>query len=138
MNAQPPATAARKNAETVIDYLGYGDSPAFLRSTGFDAYPGYAFALRRAVSDCGLRGVYTLRQRTGSSLVPLVYVCAAGDEAQARLIHRRVWNQNIVPFLVVATPWSVRLYPGFRYQQPERTEERDDQALELIEASADA
>ncbi|MHC4867309.1 MAG: HsdM family class I SAM-dependent methyltransferase [Planctomycetota bacterium] len=29
-----------------------------------------------------------------------------------------VWNQNLVPFLLVVTPYDLRLYPGFKYYTP--------------------
>jgi len=47
--------------------------------------------------------------------VPVVYVCRAESEEDARAIHRRVWNQNVVPFLIVHTDTKVRLYSGFDY-----------------------
>ncbi len=51
--------------------------------------------------------------------VPVVYVCRADSEQKAREIHKSVWNQNVVPFLVVVSPRWVRLYPGFRFEASE-------------------
>jgi hypothetical protein len=68
---------------------------------------------------CDLQGVYTLRGSAydpSQSDVPVVYVCRAHSEQKAQEIHRRVWNQNVVPFLLVVSPGWVRLYPGFRYE----------------------
>jgi hypothetical protein len=48
-------------------------------------------------------------------VVPVVYVCEAETEADADHIHRLIWNQNIVPFVLVMTPGMVRLYTGFRH-----------------------
>jgi len=41
----------------------------------------------------------------------------AGANAEAAdAIHRIVWNQAVVPFLVVCSPDGVRLYTGFDYE----------------------
>jgi hypothetical protein len=42
-----------------------------------------------------------------------VYVCQTDTTEQADEIHRLVWNQDIVPFLLVYTPSGLRLYSGF-------------------------
>ncbi len=49
--------------------------------------------------------------------MPVVYVCEADSEEEAREIHRKVWNQNAVPFLLVISRSWIRLYPGFRYDR---------------------
>jgi hypothetical protein len=49
--------------------------------------------------------------------VPTVFVCQAKTEQEAREIHRKVWNQNAVPFLLVISTGWVRLYPGFQYER---------------------
>ena len=51
------------------------------------------------------------------TVVPVVYVCEAQDKREADCIHRRVWNQNVVPFLILAAPNTIRLYSGFRYER---------------------
>ena len=103
---------------TLIDFLGYKHSSAFLQGDSLNQHPGYSYVFRRAQQDCGLQGVYTLRDQSSDSLVPLVYICDAEDETQAQQIHKKVWNQNTVPFLFVVTPRSIRLYSGFRYEKP--------------------
>lgn len=106
----------------LLETLGYGESSNFIQGGDLEDAPGYSHIFRRARGDenCRLVGVYSLRERTKSDKdegVPLVYVCEAESRDQADLIHRRVWNQNVVPFLLVRTPQSVRLYSGFRYGQ---------------------
>lgn len=105
--------------EQTLAVLGYDRSPNFLRSgqDNWASAPDYAHIFRKAVEKCSLRGVYVLRPSPNSreSIVPVVYACEAPDEASADKIHRLVWNQNIVPFLLVETPRFVRLYTGFRY-----------------------
>ncbi|MGD0092813.1 MAG: N-6 DNA methylase [Planctomycetota bacterium] len=108
------------NADALLDYLEYRESPFFLQEGDYAKYPGYAHVFRQA-RGFGLRGVYTLREKAGPEpggpLVPLVYVCETESEQNADELNRKTWNQNVVPFLLVATPKDVRLYPGFSYPQ---------------------
>jgi N-6 DNA Methylase len=54
---------------------------------------------------------------------PAVFVAEATNEAQARGIHKRLWNLGNCPFLIVVLPGSVRVYTGFDYshEDPTRT-----------------
>ena len=112
--------------DEVLQLLGYQESTNFIRSGSDDfvSAADHAHILRKAERECGLKGVYVLRPDNHScrGLVPVVYVCAAKDELAADLIHRQVWNQNVVPFLLVVTPKFARLYAGFRHSDgcPER------------------
>ena len=104
----------------LIEELGYDDSPNFLKGEALASPPNFAHVFRRAEKHCGLAGVYALRQDTSRldrGLVPVVYVCEAKSEDAARQVHRHVWNQNIVPFLIVRTPQNVRVYSGFGYAE---------------------
>src|SRR5438045_4012636 len=106
--------------DELLETLGYGESSNFLQGSSLEDAPAYSHIFRRARGEksCRLVGVYTLREKAESGKdegVPLVYVCEAESRDQADLIHRRVWNQNVVPFLLVRTPHLVRLYSGFRY-----------------------
>jgi len=108
------------SAAKLIEELGYADSPNFLTGGALAESPSFAHVFRRAERYCGLAGVYTLRQDAsgpGGSLVPVVYVCEAKSEDAAREVHRHVWNQNVVPFVIVRTPQNVRVYSGFGYRQ---------------------
>jgi hypothetical protein len=103
----------------VAQMLGYKDSPNFLLADKDFPYAqelGYVF--RKARAECGLQGVYSLRPQDDKALpVPVLYFCQAHTEAQAQQIHRQVWNQGIVPFVLVQTPRELRLYSGFRYRR---------------------
>src|SRR5437667_4955276 len=106
-----------KTAE-LLKELGYSDSPNFLPLRKLSNDPQHAHIFRRAVKLCALQGVYVLREDPKSArsvATPVVYVAEASSEAEADAIHRQVWNQNIVPFLIVRTPVGLRLYDGFRY-----------------------
>ena len=112
-------------AQQVLGELQYLDSPNFLRPgrrNTFEDAADFSHIFRRARDHCHLHGVYSLRQsetKGRDTIVPVVYVCEATDEQDAERIHRLVWNQNVVPFLLVISPKSIRLYPGFRYEAPQ-------------------
>lgn len=111
----------------VLDKLGYSTSANFLRrgTTGFNRAPDIGHILRAAANRdaCRLEGVYALRPfDDASSPVPVVYVCDADTTAAADAIHRLVWNQDIVPFLLVRTPAGLRLYSGFKCDDTDTSE----------------
>jgi hypothetical protein len=118
------------NSQELIEKLGYSDSPAFLKGGQLRKHHGYSFIFTQAEREdhCNLKGVYTLappdQSMSSSSLTPVVYVCEATNEEKAREIHRRVWNQNVVPFLIIVTPKNIRLYSGFEYDRNKSDEER--------------
>lgn len=126
------------DTNSLLDQLGYTDSPFFLQGERLFEHPGYSHVFRKAqdAKSCSLVGVYTLRQ-TGAergetgTIIPTVYVCKAEDEAKAREIHRLVWNQNTVPFLVVTSPKMFRVYRGFEYKSGGRQARKDQHILEV-------
>lgn len=108
----------RKEVGTLLQILGYDHSPHYIRASSLTDDPDYGHIYRKAQAKCSLHGVYQLRGtdfKRDSSNVPVIYVCSASSEEDADEIHRLVWNQNIVPFLLVVCPRNVRLYSGFRY-----------------------
>jgi N-6 DNA methylase len=107
-----------------LERLGYRESGNFLRRrrAAFEKAPDFGHIFRHARGNLGLQGVYTLRppdETATASLVPVVYVCKASGEEEANRIHRLVWNQNVVPFMMVYTPDGVKLYSGFRHSRSE-------------------
>ena len=102
---------------SLLNSLGYDSSPHFLQGDRLDIVPGYSHIFRRASQFCSLSGVYVLAEpaRNSRTVIPAVYVCNAKSVKQADEIHKHVWNQDVVPFLIVSTPQEVRLYSGFRY-----------------------
>ena len=73
--------------------------------------------------------------KEGNPIVPLVYVCEAESEEQAIERHRLVWNQNSVPFLLVVTPKSVRLYPGFKFEASKQLHGKDQSLLKIAKTT---
>ena len=116
---------SRDGTQALIRALGYSESLAFLQGERMNAHFGYAHVFRRARQTCHLQGVYALQDAGSGNLAPLVYVCKADKKEEASKIHRRVWNQNVAPFVVVSTPQKVLLYPGFRYR-PKNADSEDE------------
>ena len=117
----------------IPELLGYNKTGNYLdfKSGTCDVLTEHAHIFRKAVNKCGLQGVYVLRDDSGSekkSVVPVVYVCKVDSDEEADDIHKIVWNQNIVPFLVVQTNKKVRLYSGFSY-------DHDDPKAGVLEAA---
>src|SRR5947209_3220454 len=105
----------------LLDALGYTGSANCLTDQALQFAPDYGHVFRRASDGAGLEAVYCLRQpRTEASpaeVIPVTYVCRASSYEQADEIHRLVWNQNVVPFLIVLAPHGVRVYTGFERQE---------------------
>jgi hypothetical protein len=104
----------------ILNSLHYSDSPNFIVGNALDLDRDFGHIFRKARAECNLQGAYVLNAAAyGNSQgsVPVVYVCGAGSEAEAREIHRKVWNQNAVPFLIVTSAKWIRLYPGFRFER---------------------
>jgi hypothetical protein len=122
----------------LVERLGYAGSENYLREDGgdFNHIVDYGHLFRRATKDpCRLKGVYTLRQ-SETSAIPVVYICDTTSETEAREVHRLVWNQDTVPFLIVNSPESVRVYPGF-CRQRESAPIRGIETVERAFAEAD-
>jgi len=106
--------------DELIQALGFSDSPRFLRKEDeLGQVPQCAQIFRRAFRECGVRGIYLLRDDAGEAAAPALYVAEAKSASEADNIHRRVWNQNVVPFVLVCTQEGIRLYSGFHYRSPD-------------------
>src|SRR5690349_6810122 len=94
----------------LLNKLGYQDSPNFLKRGGgeLESVPAYGHIFRLAAEKRGLQGVYVLRPSREGPIVPIVYVCEAQSDEEADKTHQLVWNQDVVPFVIVRTPSSVR------------------------------
>jgi hypothetical protein len=121
------------SSTAVLESLGYDQSPNFVDS-GEVVKPSssrFSHIYRKAVEDCGLRGVYVLNDRQRKVDVPVVFYCKARSEEDSSLIHQRIWNQDVAPFVLVETPATLRLYCGFRFG----SHLGDDRARGILEAS---
>ena len=117
----------------VLESLGYDQSPNFIDSVevGKPSSSRFSHIYRKAVEDCGLHGVYVLNDRQRNVDVPVVFYCKASSEAESSLIHQRIWNQDVAPFVLVETPATLRLYCGFRFGR----HAGDERSRGILEAS---
>lgn len=121
MGAGDGFNRVRMETRELLDALGYAGSPNCLTGRELQFAPDYGHVFRRASEGAGLEAVYCLRpagEHHGSDeVIPVSYVCKATSYEHADEIHRLVWNQNVVPFLVVLAPQGVRVYTGFERQK---------------------
>lgn len=112
-------------APELLKALGYPASRHFVTPANLEALPEgeLAFAFRRVTEtlsgvreDSRFHGAYLLQDKPGGPAVPAVYVIETQSDTVARQVHGLVWNQNIAPFLILVSPTTVRLYPGFAYE----------------------
>jgi len=113
--------------DDLLTALAFDEAPTFLRAGDrrFSTAPAFGHVFRRAAKPAegdrpgpGLVGVYTLRSATATAStppIPVLYVCKCDSVETADKVHRLVWNQDVVPFVLVATPEDYRLYSGFDY-----------------------
>ncbi len=117
----------------LAEKLGYNDSPNFLNAGNAGSYGSSSFAhlfrksnpdARERIRNGGrfpdgaeLQGIYFLSGQAHSVKVPAVVVYSVDSDAEAREIHRLVWNQDYVPFVLVESPQAIRLYSGFQYDR---------------------
>ncbi len=125
----------------LISCLDYTDSPYYLPESRLDDFSGFSHVFRLSRRECGLHGVYALcgndkNQALSKSIIPMVYICEARSEEEATKFHKLVWNQNVVPFLLVSTPKCFRLYPGFRFNTTIGLKE-DQNILEVAKTAND-
>ena len=106
----------------LLKRLGYASSANCLQGNELEQAPDFGHVFRRATEKAGLEAVYCLRQPAAvrraevtRSLVPVTYVCRANSLEDADRIHRLVWNQSVVPFVIVLAQDGVRLYSGFEH-----------------------
>ena len=108
------------NLDHILTSLGYDQSANYLQGKALETDRDFGHVFRKAQKECNLHGAYVLNGTTfekSRGSVPTVFVCQAKTEQEAREIHRKVWNQNAVPFLLVISTGWVRLYPGFQYER---------------------
>jgi methylase of polypeptide subunit release factors len=112
------------DTRTVLQLLGYASSPNFLTRERLDDEGEHTHVYRRAVVACEsvggeFAGVYTLRHSSeaASASTPVVYVAEVANDEGADALHQKVWNQSVVPFLIVRVDRRVRLYSGFEYAE---------------------
>jgi hypothetical protein len=103
--------------DELVKELGYPQS-GFYHETVGNADASVAHLLRDA-QRAHVRGSYFIRTTEVDKKIsrerPVVHVAEAKTPAEAREIHRLLWNQGTTPFLLVSLPGQVRVYTSFAY-----------------------
>ena len=106
--------------DRLLSELGYSQS-RFFRKSGDDADLLSAAHLIRDAQRANVLGTYFIRTTGGDARIrrdrPAVYVAEAKTPDEARIIHRRLWNQGTTPFLLVSLPGQLRVYTPFAYDE---------------------
>ena len=134
MAGKSPSPSARLSA--LLSRLGYTPESGWLEASDFDTLSTHRFAMQQARREMSVIGAFCLRRSAaeGTLATPLVYVAEAADKVAAQEIHRRVWSQGLVPFLLVATSDLVVLCEGFSYSRDTWEHEVQTFEWETVEA----
>lgn len=103
--------------EGLLARLGYSPNAGWVPADDFDDLTAHRFAMQQAKREMSVIGAFCLKREGKSGDVvatPIVYVATAASAA-VKEIHRKVWSQGLVPFLLVLTPERVALCPGFSF-----------------------
>ena len=104
----------------LLKVLGYEHRTGWVAADQFSELRAHRFALVHAREFMSVAGAFCwLRQSDQKSSqieAPLVYLAVAVDHADAQRIHRLVWSQGLVPYLVIVAPDEVIICEGFRYE----------------------
>lgn len=116
------------DAVSLLEEMGYAESPHFLKAetSEFESTPYFGHIFRHAkenlpeklASKAKLLGVYTIGGGEAwqqSLRTPFLYVCQVDDPAVLPELHRLIWCQDVVPFVLVHTPKGLQLHSGFQY-----------------------
>jgi hypothetical protein len=107
------------NPKEVIDQLGYRQvSENWVTEDNTEPTTAH---LWRSAQKTHVLGTYVFRTSPKAGPIlpprPAIHVAQAKSEAEAREIHRNLWNLGAAPFLIVILPHQVRVYSGFDYNQ---------------------
>ncbi|TVP75586.1 MAG: hypothetical protein EA353_13625 [Puniceicoccaceae bacterium] len=102
--------------QSLLTALNYLESESFLSAeeAGRLGHLPFGHLCRKLGEKFAFQGVYTLKQPESRLPTPVVAVFEARDEVEARKIHRLVWNQDFVPFILIQSPRTIRLFSGFQ------------------------
>jgi hypothetical protein len=106
------------NLSHLLGILSYTLENGWISANDFDSIHAHRFALAQAKESMHVAGVFCWLDRSQTSIAaPLVYISIVSDRDEAQSIHRKVWSQGLVPFLILLTPTEVLICDGFTYKR---------------------
>jgi len=94
--------------------LGYDARPTFYSALAAFDRKENLHVVATAFDVIGVHSVFGIAEgAAATTFKPVVYVGLAIDDEAAIRLHRRVWTQGAVPFLIVVTPEAVQLRNAF-------------------------
>lgn len=89
--------------DQLLHWLGYTGRREWITAERVHCAPGQRHTLGQAFREMSVRGAYGLFDERVSKarFTPFVYLATASDRQEAIQIHRRVWSQGVVPFLLI-------------------------------------
>jgi hypothetical protein len=110
-------SSLQSNVQRLLKFLDYQAENGWLEADQFNEVGIHRFALKQAADEMNVVGVFAwVNTQTCTSLVaPLVYVAIAQDRIEPQKIHRKVWSQGLVPFLIILTPDEIIPRQGFQF-----------------------
>ena len=102
----------------LLEVLEYKHSRGYIAAKDFHSINSYKYVLLNAkerMKVIGAFGIWTQHRNNQQHFTPLVYIAAAKDKTEVNDIHKSVWNQSFVPYLLIITPLDIRVLNGFMY-----------------------
>lgn len=115
---------ADKGLETLLNLLGYESDRGLMTAYQFRNAPNHRHALLQAGDRMSVKfsfGLWSSAAGVQAPLLskerftPLVYLASVADEAQAKDVHKLVWNQGLVPYLICASDQCFWICQGFAF-----------------------
>ncbi len=104
----------------LLGLLSYTQSNGWLEIDETQSIHTHRFALGQAKELMSVVGVFCWFEGINRKVAaPLVYIAVAADRIDAKKIHRKVWSQGLVPFLIILCPTEVLIADGFNYSAEE-------------------
>jgi hypothetical protein len=100
----------------ILRLLGYDLSPGYVPRERFGELTRHRFHLNQSAERMNVVGAFGIGGPTTGTFTPVVLVAMANDKTTAQQIHRLVWSQGLVPFVLIATNDGLYVCDGFAYQ----------------------
>lgn len=114
----PDPEAFRRRVRQLIDRLGFTDDEDYVVEPEGLPTSQTSHSLRSAFETMGVVGAFCPKSTLGigsDRAIPVLYLAVTDDEGRDA-VHRKVWSQSVVPYLLLATPSGFEVRNGFDYR----------------------